>query len=272
MSATPPNSPRVSVVMPAYNAARWLRRALASLVTQTFADLEIVVVDDGSDDETPTIIATAAAGDSRIVAVRQDHAGFSSAANHGLAVARGEYIGRLDADDIALPDRFAIQVAFMDAHPEVGVVGGSMVVIDEHERKLHRMYYPTENVDAEMLKYSALGHPATLIRRSLMVELGGYRRAFVHAEDYDLWLRIAERARLANLPDVVTYYRAHPGQISVAYWRSQQGCASVAREVAYMRRAGKPDLITEETVIDADSLAGLGIAEQFIPGMQHYFR
>ena len=271
MSATPPSSPRVSVVMPAWNAARWLGRALASLVTQTFADIEIIVVDDGSEDATPEIVSAFAARDARVILVRQDHAGFSAAANRGVAEARGEYIGRLDADDVALPDRFAKQVAFMDAHPEVGVVGGSMIVIDENDRKLHRMPYPTENVDTEMLKYSALAHPATLIRRSLMAELGGYRRAFVHAEDYDLWLRIAERARLANLPDAVTYYRGHAGQISVAHSRSQQGSASVAREIAYMRRSGKPDLVTDDTILDADSVGGLGIADRLIPGIRHYF-
>jgi glycosyltransferase involved in cell wall biosynthesis len=272
MSPSPPSDPRVSVVMPAFNGAHWLQRALASLLTQTFADIEVIVVDDGSTDDTAAIVADAAAKDPRIVILHQQQSGIATALNRGVAEARGEYIGRLDTDDIAAPDRFERQVAFMDAHPDVGVVGGSMVRIDAHDRKLHRMRYPTENVATEMLKYSALAHPAVLMRRSLLLELGGYRRAFRYSGDYDLWLRMAERTHLANLPDVVTYYRVHPAQVSLTHTRFQTGCAIVAREIAFMRRAGKPDLITDATVINAESLPALGIDPRQLPAMQAYFQ
>jgi glycosyltransferase involved in cell wall biosynthesis len=257
--------------MPVWNGARWLERALSSLITQTWTDLEIIVVDDGSIDATPQVVTAFAARDARVAPVRREHAGFSAAANAGIAAARGEYIGRLDADDIALPDRFARQVAYMDAHPEVGVVGGALVYIDEHDRKLRRARFPTERIDTEMLKYSALAHPTTLIRRSILDSIGGYRPAFLHAEDYDLWLRIAEHARLANLPYTVTYYRYHTGQVSAVHARHQAGCALVARELALMRRAGRADLVTPDTTIGPETLAALGIEPGRIPALAAHF-
>ena len=248
--------PRVSAIVPAYNAARWIRQAVRSLATQTFTSLEIVVVDDGSTDGTPAIVADLAAADPRIRYALRPHAGISRTANFALHMARGEYVARLDADDVALPDRVARQVAFLDAHPSAAVVGGLMIVIDANGRKRGTMRYPAGNLPPGN---TALGHPATMFRRRLVLDLGGYRAALDTAEDYDLWLRIAERAELANLPDPVTYYRFHDRQVTITRSHRQQASALVARGLAAARRAGRTDPISEGFELTEESVMTLGL-------------
>ena len=251
--------PRVSAVVPAYNAAPWIRRALLSLTKQTFANIEIIVIDDGSTDGTREIIAKVAASDARIRYGFRPHEGISAAANFALSIARGEYVARLDADDITVPHRVALEVAFMDAHPEVGVVGGQMIWIDETDRKRGFIRYPTVDLQAEVLKRCPFGNPATMVRRQLALDLGGFRSAFDYAEDYDLWLRIAEKAQLANLPEVLTYYRSHSGQVSRTKTRRQYAGGLVATALSVARRQGRPDPIYDGFRLTAKTVLTLGI-------------
>src|SRR5262249_27985914 len=136
--------PLVSVVMNVRNGAAYLQRAIDSVLTQTLHDLELVIVDDGSSDTTPAIIAAAAAADPRVRAFRQEPAGISVAGNRGVAEARSDLIARLDADDIALPDRLERQAAWLEAHREVAVLGGWITGIDPQDRKLRVYQYPAD--------------------------------------------------------------------------------------------------------------------------------
>lgn len=254
-------TPRVSAFMPAYNAARWLKRAIDSLRTQTYRDIEIILVDDGSDDDTAAIMQAAARDDERIRSATIKHAGPAAAANHAVGMARGEYIARLDADDIALPDRLARQVAWLDDHPDIAALGGAIVVIDADERKLStaRFALAPDDIRRVALERSPIAHPTIMMRRSVFLDVGGYRSAFDTAADYDLWLRISERTDLANLAEVLVYYRRHPGQISVRFNRRQSGMAALAAAIAAMRRRGEPDPIPEGFVATADSIRALGL-------------
>ncbi|HET6426375.1 MAG TPA: glycosyltransferase family 2 protein [Planctomycetaceae bacterium] len=242
--------PRVSVLLPVYNSERYLRETVASVLQQTFTDFELLIVDDGSTDRSPQILAELAATDSRISVTRRPNDGYVSALNELLAKARGEYMARIDSDDVAFPKRFARQVEFLDAHPNVLVVGSYVQVIDEDGDVLCDQ---SVLIDHEAITHSLLRgtggiyHPATMFRRQPVMDLGGYRTQALGVEDQDLWLRLAERGKLANLPEALLKYRIHPGNFSFVYHEQvRERFRSVLRE-AYARR-GLPepeDLLSE---------------------------
>jgi hypothetical protein len=223
----------ISVLMPVYNGAAHLADALDSILAQTFRDYELLVVDDGSTDATGAILAERARIDPRIRVVRNaTNIGVIGALNQGIAQARGGYIARMDADDISLPGRLGRQKAFLDAHSNVGVCGAWVHKIGPLGGATER--YPTADADIRcgLLFRNVLAHPAVTIRRSLFDEFGlGYDPAYPHAEDYALWLRAAEQARLANLPEVLLHYRMHEQQIgSRARAEQEQTSARLRRE------------------------------------------
>jgi GT2 family glycosyltransferase len=235
--------PRVSGVLPVYNGEPFLASAVESILAQSFRDFELITIDDGSDDASGEILDRLAAGDKRLRIVHQTNAGIVAALNRGLALARGELIARMDADDVAHPERFARQVAFLDAHPETAVVGCAVTLIDRDGTRIRDVEYPlaSEAVAAFLECGSPLAHPAAMMRRAAVLAVGGYREAYRHAEDYDLWLRMAERYRIANLPDRLLLYRQHAAKQSFAYAVEQRFATCIAWFAARCRRAGKPD-------------------------------
>ena len=173
--------------------------------------------------------------------IRTPHQGISNALNRGWRTARAAYVARLDADDIALPDRLARQAAFLDVNPSVAVVGGAAITIGPDGRRGVLMRYPTSSraIHKTLLRQNCLAHPAVMIRRSALQEVGGYR--IDHVEDYDLWLRFAERFDLANLADPVILYRQHPAQVSLSLLEEQVRRRLLVQASARARRAGKQD-------------------------------
>lgn len=202
--------PRVSVVMPCYNAAATLPRALNSLAAQTYASFEVVAVDDGSDDDTADILAAYARHDARVHVVRQAHAGLVAALNHGLAAARGAFVARMDADDACRPARLARQVGVLEQHPEIGVIGCGVQFVGEPEARgyaehvawLNSLHTP-EEMSLNRFRESPLAHPSVMFRRELAERYGGYREGDF-PEDYELWLRWLEHGvRMASLPEIL---------------------------------------------------------------------
>jgi glycosyltransferase involved in cell wall biosynthesis len=233
----------VSVVLPVFNQAAFCLKAIRSILAQSLEDLELIIVNDGSTDASGRIIEICARQDRRIRAIHRTNHGIAASLNLGLMLARSDIVARMDADDVSLPGRIAIQRAFLLAHPGVGVVGGQMQTIDRDGTLTGRMGYET---GIEVLRRSVLGgnpiaHPAAMIRRRLAMQVGAYRRAFEYAEDYDLWLRVSEHADLANLPDDVVQYRYHDSNTTGRHYRRQELVAAAARLAARHRRAGKPD-------------------------------
>lgn len=226
--------PRVSVVMAVCNGQRFVGEAIESLRTQTLDDLEVIVVDDGSSDATPQVVQTLAAQDDRIRLHVQEHAGYSAALNTGWRLANADYVGVLDADDLAEPGRLERQVGFLEGHPEVGVVGGALLLVTADGRPFYIAAYPVAPADVhEALKSrSPLGHTCVLMRRAVLEEAGGYRESFPLAEDYDLWLRISERHALANVPDIVGRYRIHGANGSLVGIQQQAVSMAAARATA----------------------------------------
>jgi glycosyltransferase involved in cell wall biosynthesis len=203
------DKPDVSVVVPVYNAAPYLRNALDSLLVQTFPSFEIVVIDDCSSDSTWDVIREYAARDARVRPHRNErNLGISGNRNRGVSLARGRYIAWQDADDISLPTRLEKQVRFLDSHPDVGLVGG-FIEIFRGDRVIGVRKYPPDDASLRrcIFRYSPVAQPAAMLRTEALRQVGGYDTRYPAAEDIDMTFRIGQHYALANLQEVVIRYR-----------------------------------------------------------------
>ncbi len=203
--------PLVSVVMPVFNGGRTLREALCSILDQTYQPLEVVVVDDGSEDDSAAVVT--GMNDGRVMLLRQEHRGLVSALNRGCAAARGELIARLDADDLAHQGRLAIQVAYLQEHPTVGLVGTWALLRDEGGGK--QVFAPPA-LDGALRRYllwdNPFIHSSVMFRREAFQQAGGYTPGA--NEDYRLWVHIARRWQIAVVPEVLVTHRVHSTSLS----------------------------------------------------------
>ena len=193
----------ITVLMPVYNGESYLREAIESILNQTFPDYEFLVVNDGSTDSSPEIVKEYAVEDARIRLIdNRLEKGIVGALNTGLNEAKGDYVARMDADDISLPHRLAEQVRFMDDHPEVGVCGTWMSTIEDGGSRLW-FSFPAdhERIKIGLLFYTPLAHPTVMIRRAYFEKYGlRYEECFEHAEDYELWTRCVDLFLCAIFP------------------------------------------------------------------------
>jgi len=204
--------------MPVYNGGEYVDEAIRSILSQTFDDLELIIIDDGSTDKTPEIIERHRRADRRIRAYEQDNRGLIATLNRGLDLARGEYIARMDQDDISLPERLAVQVAFMSANHHVGICGAWIETFDHLTRRTVRLPTDDSAIRGWLLFESVLPHPSVIMRREMLLKAGlSYDETILHAEDYDLWVRASRHTALANVADVLLRYRLHPQQIVRKY-------------------------------------------------------
>jgi glycosyltransferase involved in cell wall biosynthesis len=263
----PDSSPRVSVVLPVFNAERFIAAAVDSILAQTLQDFELIAIDDGSTDGTPAILADRTARDGRVRIMHRGHRGVVAALNDGLREARADFVAIMNADDVALPQRLAQQLAFLDAHPAVAAVGtqSCLMLADGRLGTVTSLPQAPAALRVLMMRASPLSSPTVMLRRRAVLELGGFRPQFAPAaEDYDLWLRLGERHELANLPDVLLFYRLHPGQLTGQAYEAGAIAALVAQAAARARQAGHPDPVAGRSSIDRDFAATLGITESRI--------
>ncbi|MDR0379859.1 MAG: glycosyltransferase [Candidatus Accumulibacter sp.] len=233
--------PLISVIIPCHNSAPWLKEAVDSIGRQSCRDLEILVYDDGSTDESPRILDELAARDRRIVPMGETtNRGIVHALNTLLLAAKGEYIARMDADDISLPDRFERQLLFLEQgtadlcgtwHQDFGHGLGNPV---------HRNYVDVEEVRTALLFQTAIPHPTLLAHRKVF-ESFQYRSGYDLAEDFDLFVRMSSRFRLANLPEVLYLYRRHRQQATRSRREAMESVASKVRVDALRLRGIEPD-------------------------------
>jgi glycosyltransferase involved in cell wall biosynthesis len=239
--------PMLSVLMPVYNAERYVAEAVDSILGQTFRDFEFLIIDDGSTDSSGAILRRYAERDPRIRVVSRHNTGLLVALNELLGLARGELLARMDADDVALPDRLEREVNYLRDHPEVVCVGGRVMLIDPDGHPLGPGHLETDHEELVEMGLSGLcplNHPSVLMRREVVLAVGGYRPEYSTAEDLDLFLRLAEVGRLANLPVIVTRYRLHPNSVSERQQRLQIAKSrAVAAEAS--ARLGLPDRFVE---------------------------
>lgn len=232
--------PAVSVLMPVYDAAEYVARAIESILEQSFGDFEFLIYDDGSSDGTLGIVEAYARRDPRIRLSRQAHAGYTVWLREGASVAKGRYIARMDADDVARPTRFQRQHEFLERHPECCAVGARVLRIDPDGRPICTTDVAIDHAGIERAllagRGEALPHPAVMMRRDALLAAGNYRPEYEPAEDLDLFLRLAEAGRLANLPEVLLDYRQHIRKISNRRGMEQRRIVTRILDEAHARR------------------------------------
>ncbi len=251
--------PAISVAMSVYNNADYLALAIESILAQSFEDFEFLILNDGSTDESGAIIDRYAAQDKRIRPIHRANKGLIVSLNQLVDESRAPLIARMDGDDIALPDRFAKQIAFLQANPDYGVTSSWTKDIDGDGNP-----YPVsgkeppithEDFLAAIDEGPLLCHPSVLYRRDLVKQVGGYHAAFKHCEDFDLWLRLAAVTKLGSIPERLMLYRHTVGQVSSRHIVVQQYGAAVSWFALKERQAGRPD--PTETLENLPPLGGL---------------
>ncbi len=209
-------NPLVSVIIPCFNAERFLEKAVQSVMQQTYSNLEIIIVNDCSTDNCASIIEQLQKKDDRIIVLNNiENLGISKTLNKAIENSTGKYIARMDADDICFPDRIKKQVDFLEQNPGIAICGGSFIKINEDGNKTGEVKFPrgNDNLKAELLFYCPFAHPTMMMRKQVLKDVGLYKD-MAPAEDYEMWLNIAEKFNVDNLPDYLIYYRMHGNSIS----------------------------------------------------------
>jgi glycosyltransferase involved in cell wall biosynthesis len=260
--------PAISVVMSVYNDERFVGEAIDSILAQDFADFEFLVIDDRSTDDSSAVIQDRARTDSRIRILPSLEKGRVPALNSLFAAASADWVAIMDSDDVSMPERFSRQLAFLAAHGDHGVIGcecsligpdGAPVSRPKIERPLTHSQI-VANLEARPL----INHNAVMVSRDAVRQIGGYRKAYRHAEDYDLWLRLSEVTKLANLPEELAKYRIYPDQVSSRHIVEQTQNAAIGWLAHRERQAGRADptegLTCLPTLAELDAIFGAGSA------------
>ena len=234
------DQPTVSVLLPVYNAERYLREAVESVLAQTFTDFELLVVDDGSTDGSLAILREFERRDPRVRVISRPNTGYVVALNEMLGLAKGEFIARMDADDVCMPERFTQQLSWFSAHTDGVACGTWVLAVDAEGDPLTIWRGPEDHKSVDQAHLRGQGgtiiHPASMMRVAALRRLGGYRRELEPAEDLDLFLRLAEIGSIGNVPLVLLRYRHHLMSVSHTRSREQIRKAGLATKDARRRR------------------------------------
>jgi len=204
--------PLVSVVMPAFNAGQYIGASIQSILLQSYSNFELIIMDDASTDNTAAVVSDIAINDGRVHLYRnKENLGIAGNRNKGASLAIGKYLAWQDADDISLPNRLALQVKFMEEHPAVGIMGGSIQLFDS-SGDLGLRHYPLSDqlIRRAIFKYSPITQPAAMVRVNALAKVGPYDLECPPAEDLDMTFRIGSHYQLANIPEVLVRYRVSP--------------------------------------------------------------
>jgi glycosyltransferase involved in cell wall biosynthesis len=209
--------------MPVYNGAAYLPAAVDSILAQSVGDFELIAIDDGSSDNSLDVLRRLAQRDARVHVISRPNTGIVQALNDGVSAARGEFIARMDSDDIALPHRFERQLEFLRCNSDCVAVGSAVLQIDSEGDPICVQPWALEHdeIDRMLMRGGGgLAHPTAMIRTSALLQVAAYRTEYEWVEDKDLWLRLAEVGRLANLAEPLLLYRLH--ETSVCWQREAQ--------------------------------------------------
>lgn len=241
------HTPNISVVMPTYNVEKYVGEAVNSILGQTFTDFELIIVDDGSADRTTEILRSYT--DPRIrLLFNEKNEGNYPARNRGYRLTKGKYIAVMDADDVCYPNRLQVQYDYLEAHPDVQLIGSAWHFVGGLDRNVE-VLTDYEEIKLFLLDNSCFLHPSVMLRSEAFRAVGGYDERYLYAGDYDLWCRLALRGKIENIPDRLVAYRWHPEQITQAHRPKQY---LLGREV---RRSYHQWFISQyktENICDAD--------------------
>jgi glycosyltransferase involved in cell wall biosynthesis len=232
---------KLSVILPVYNAEKYIDEAIESVLKQTYSDFELLLLNDGSTDDSLAKIKSYAAKDTRCKVYSWPNQGLIKTLNAGVELSIGEIVMRMDADDVCHPNRFMRQVEYLQAHPECVAVGTQVSLIDPEGRPIKNLYNPVshDDIDAANITASlgaAMVHPTLAMRRNTLIDVGCYKEDYIHAEDIDLFLRLAEVGKLTNLDEYLLQYRQHLNSVGYKYSLSQHQSICKAIQDASVRR------------------------------------
>ena len=236
-------NPLVTVQMPVFNGACYLQDSVKSILAQTYTNFEFLIIDDGSTDNSLELLRSFEATDKRVKLISRKNRGLGATQHELCTAAQGTYVAQLDQDDVAFPDRLARQVAYLIEHPDVVCVGTAYQIIDSRDRLLTTLSPPTDDAEIQLLNlqgHCAILHPSAMMRKSALDTVGGYDAVFNTAVDIDLWLRLGELGKLANMPDALVQYRLHENSASERVGEIQTKEARMACERAALRRGIAP--------------------------------
>lgn len=223
-------SPKITVLMSVYNGEKYIKEAIDSILFQTFKDFEFLIINDGSTDRTAEIIRSYS--DPRIkIHKNKENFGLTKSLNIGLKLARGEYIARQDADDVSIPERLEKELDFLETHKDYAVVGTFVKIMNENSKIIHLLERPVEGTKIrEFLKIdNCISHGSTMIRMESFYDVGSYDESIERSQDYELWLRISKKYRMANIPEYLYIWRNHKDNIEAKYKGEQEIFVALAK-------------------------------------------
>jgi glycosyltransferase involved in cell wall biosynthesis len=257
--------PLVSVIMPVYNCGRYIEAAIESILNQSYANLEFVIIDDCSTDNTREVIG--AYTDNRIVFLKkEENTGYISSLNLGIELSKGLFLARMDGDDISHSERLSKQVGFLSSNPGIVLCGTWYELMSTNER----VEYPVENeaIKISLLDFCALGHPTVMFRKEFLIENQlRYDQLFYPAEDYELWTRIAAIGQMANIPEVLLSYRLHEEQVSQTAQSAQLKNSFLCRSrmMCYpIKNPLRTDLATAELIVTNERIKEQGRLKEVV--------
>lgn len=247
--------PKISVLMPVYNCELYIKEAVESILNQTFDDFEFLIIDDASTDDTVNIIKKYT--DSRIQLIEKPiNTGLTHSLNYGLNIAKGDFIARMDGDDISVLQRFKKQIDFLDANPDVVLCGSFFSIIGTNDVIIVPEDY--ESIKLTMLKRCCIGHPTVMMRKAIFDKYSlNYDVTKEPAEDYDLWIKLLDKGEIYNIQEVLLYYRLHISQVSVKR-QAEQDMKAIETRLNLLVQ-GCNDLILEELNVISKILSNIKI-------------
>jgi len=207
----------ITVLLPVYNAEKYIAETVESILKQTFSDFEFIIIDDGSTDRSLEILQGYAANDQRVLLISRENKGVVETVCEGFLLSRGQYIARIDADDIALPGRLEIEYEFLQSHPDVVCVGSDFELIDYKGRQIGLVELPKGSDRIEQLLLAGecpIANPSTMVVKSAVDSVGGFNLGVFPAEDYALWVALLEIGEIENLSTVLLKYRIHKESVT----------------------------------------------------------
>ena len=259
------NLPLITVLMPVYNGIKYLGEAIQSILNQTFQNFEFIIIDDGSTDDSVKIIKSY--DDNRIRLVEnKNNLGQSETLNKGLSLTRGNYIARMDQDDISMPERLKKQFEFMENNLDIDVCGSWLQLMGKYDG-IVELETDSERIKINLLTNQNLAHPAVMIRKDTLVKYDlNYNPTFTISNDYDLWIRMFEYCSFANLPEPLLKFRMHDNQYSKMLWKQNNAETNIILTNLLIKIGIQPDdsdLNIHKTVIMGWGTDSLSIIEVF---------